>query len=594
MTKMAHLPISSILLVAFGSMAHAETPSSEFLDYDNIPYLPGDRQMPAKIQLNSPDNSSSIEVWVIYHDNIDYLQNRHLDDEIPMGKAKLESVDSKGVAKYTFIFPHRDHPAPNKQDKNPYIYHSGAKLYYKWAMRRPNDKEWKESGVVDFRLPDKLSIVNFGDSYSSGEGAPNKNPPLWENEQCHRSANSGQAKAVAKLKRDYPDTAIAFKNVACSGAEIDEGVIRSQKKRTFFQDADFPTLVPPQVDQARRWLSENHYDKLNIAMFSIGGNDVNFGGAVQHFLIEPGNLVSNDKKAENMRTQIATGIAQLPTAYDALKNDMDLSFDYDSVLVTAYPDPLRSQDKSFCGDSERNYGGCWGFIEKLNSQDEFKYGYTNILTPLDEAIKNKVNSYDNWRFVGGVLNADAQKHGLCNCQEPYFNTIGASMASQNSNTEPLDPHGTMHPNRSGHENLYLPPVYKALKDELLRIRTVYARERAIEAAKQKSEKQAREVAVEKAKEESKNKQLEMRAKQSNYSMLVTSKLDSIPKAATARSLIPGELLGKIQEKTSNISFVDNAPDSRQPDDYEPRPKDVSETIGKNLTSPGPTLIIHTP
>ena len=165
---------------------------------------------------------------------------------------------------------------------------SGKRLHYKWIKRKGATQVASE--IVEFRMPDKLTIVNFGDSYASGEGAPYASGPKWgsSGEQCHRSSNSGQAKAVRAYKTAHPESAIAFLNVACSGAGVRDGITGSQKKKGFFEQEDFPTRVKPQYEQARRWLDDNSFEQLNIAIVSIGGNDIGFGPLVTTFLIEPG------------------------------------------------------------------------------------------------------------------------------------------------------------------------------------------------------------------------------------------------------------------------------------------------------------------
>ena len=158
-----------------------------------------------------------------------------------------------------------------------------------------------------------------------------------------RIAACGASLSLNRLSPVRPRRLIAFINVACSGAEIYEGIIVTQEKRGLFQDENSPPiLVKPQGDQVHEWLGNNHYEKLNIAMFSIGGNDIGFGPTVRNFLIVPsGNLVGTDSEASKTRGNLKTAFAsKLPEAYDTLKPYMDAHFDYDAVLVTAYPIPL--------------------------------------------------------------------------------------------------------------------------------------------------------------------------------------------------------------------------------------------------------------
>ncbi|HZM67883.1 MAG TPA: hypothetical protein VFC16_16450 [Nakamurella sp.] len=88
------------------------------------------------------------------------------------------------------------------------------------------------------RIRDYL-IVSVGDSLASGEGNPDRpgsyhvhvdlhghvsastvRAAQWKDRRCHRSANSGPARAAAALERSSPYTSVTFVSLACSGAEI--------------------------------------------------------------------------------------------------------------------------------------------------------------------------------------------------------------------------------------------------------------------------------------------------------------------------------------------------------------------------------------
>ena len=470
------------------------SPSPVFVSADDYPYGPGDRRMTARIKLVPGETSATVESWVVYAESRDAVASGQIGGNVPHGKAKTGQVDSAGVMTVTFTFPHTDQPAPNPTDRNAQNIKGGKRVYYKWIKRKGTTQVASE--IVEFRMPDKLTIVNFGDSYASGEGAPYASGPKWGStgEQCHRSSNSGQAKAVRAYKAAHPETAIAFLNVACSGAGVRDGITCSQKKKGCFEQEDFPTRVKPQYEQARKWLDDNSFEQLNIALVSIGGNDVGFGPLVTTFLIEPGNLADpNDGNARRARENVAINIREnIPLNYDELKDVFDATFDYDRVLVTAYPDPTRDKDGHFCGKPLTLYGACWGPVEAFNSQPEFEFAYSHILVAMNKTIGDKVRGFakSGWVFLDDGP-TKSQRHGMCNCDVPYINTIGASFLDQN------DPFGTMHPNRRGHEKIYLPVVLDALEKEILKIRKDYAKEHAKEMAKEQARRKA-EMAAAKA------------------------------------------------------------------------------------------------
>lgn len=535
--------MSLVLLPLFAPCAEAQSPPPVFVSFDSHPFGPGDRNMTGKIKLQSGENTGNIEAWVVYADSREAVVSGQLGGNVPHGRAKTGVVDSAGAMTVTFIFPHLDHPTPNAVDRHPQQYRSGKKLSYKWVKKKGTTQA--ASHIVEFRMPDPLTIVNFGDSYASGEGAPYSSGKKWgsSGDQCHRSGNSGQAKAVKAYKKGHAETAIAFLNVACSGAKVLDGITRSQEKRGFLEDEDFPPgVVKPQYKQAKEWLEKNHYEQLNIAIVSIGGNDIGFGPLVTKFLIMPGNLADqNDAGARSARKTVARKIREnIPANYDELRNRFDEHFDYDRVLVTAYPDPTRDKQGQPCGKPFTIYGVCWGPVEALNNQDEFKFAVAGILTPMNNTIKEKVRSFPRWVFLDGTV-AKAQQHGLCNCDVPYFNTIGASLAEQQ------DPSGTMHPNRLGHEKIYLPVVRDALKMEIAKIRIEYARERAKEIAKERARRKS-----------------EMAAAQSRVRQ---SQVTARP-VVESTAKISADVLQKARETASKIRRVEGVRDEPQADDHE--------------------------
>jgi hypothetical protein len=89
-----------------------------------------------------------------------------------------------------------------------------------------------------------LLVVSLGDSYSSGEGVPDLDfaraqapaladrngnalprPAIWWDQRCHRSLNSAPAQAAMDLARRNDHVQVVFVSFACSGAEIDRGLL---------------------------------------------------------------------------------------------------------------------------------------------------------------------------------------------------------------------------------------------------------------------------------------------------------------------------------------------------------------------------------
>jgi hypothetical protein len=220
---------------------------------ESYPFGPGDRRTTIKVKLLAGETTNNIEYWVLYSNDRPLLTGAHVGSEFPHGQAVLERDDATGDLKANFIFPHSDNPTPNLKDVEPRKFNSGAKVYFKWVKKTESTSV--DSPIVEFTMPDKLTIVNMGDSYAAGEGAPHTGDNKWLDERAHRSSNSGQALAVKAFKARLPGTAIAFLNVASSGAGVTEGILQSQKRKGFFQSEVHATPIEPS-DRASPKLDE--------------------------------------------------------------------------------------------------------------------------------------------------------------------------------------------------------------------------------------------------------------------------------------------------------------------------------------------------
>ncbi|MFN3482119.1 MAG: hypothetical protein ACK4YX_03755 [Rhabdaerophilum calidifontis] len=189
-------------------------------------------------------------------------------------------------------------------------------------------------------------IAGIGDSFASGEGNPDKpvtfgdevthvsdydksshlpngnkqlyplrvgravnqgggmSSPTWLNGQCHRSLYSQQVKTALALALEQPHLVVTFTGYACTGAEIDEGLLgfwaaRDDVPARFRDDA--PQLVKLLRDYCRRaadyeYFDAGDYDPVDwrrlprcaewrsrppdAVLLSIGGNDLGFSRVI--------------------------------------------------------------------------------------------------------------------------------------------------------------------------------------------------------------------------------------------------------------------------------------------------------------------------
>ena len=146
--------------------------------------------------------------------------------------------------------------------------------------------------------PDNIVILALGDSYSSGEGNPDRTRfgggLLWadasdaevrkSHADAHRSTTAWSAQAALELERSDPHSSVTYVNVAKSGAETDD----------VYGEGG-------QIDQASEILGDQKIDAIPI---SIGGNDGGFAIAVILYLIRSLGI---DIQKKEVRTRILNG-----------------------------------------------------------------------------------------------------------------------------------------------------------------------------------------------------------------------------------------------------------------------------------------------
>ena len=143
-------------------------------------------------------------------------------------------------------------------------------------------------------------VVSMGDSYSSGEGNPTQYDPSqpdstldealadnglgwseggkWDYANCHRSTRSGQANAAVDAERADPHSSITFIYVACSGAQIENGILG-------IKDGNLGGAEVPQAKQAHDLVIANGRD-IDAVVLGIGGNDIGFVPIVAEGIIQ--------------------------------------------------------------------------------------------------------------------------------------------------------------------------------------------------------------------------------------------------------------------------------------------------------------------
>ena len=228
-------------------------------------------------------------------------------------------------------------------------------------------------------------ILGLGDSFSSGEGNPDTpvrfvkaglrgkggnwykasidtaGKAKWLDEHCHRSLYSYQNIAAMWLAAKSTHKAVYFIPLACSGAEIWDGVLERQKKPPGAKNAAGRNRLS-QLHAAREVLECKKGDclyKPNIIFISIGGNDVFFASLIKAALVPARgrnpitsalipllrnayglNTVLDDAYGKLVqRQELGTQIAYMLEQFDKT----GLLAQKPELAVTGYPDLLRRE-----------------------------------------------------------------------------------------------------------------------------------------------------------------------------------------------------------------------------------------------------------
>ena len=286
---------------------------------------------------------------------------------------------------------------------------------------------------VEARAQESLPfhLVALGDSYASGQGAPDENfkcwkfwrTPRWQNRRCNRSWNAPASQAASRLRAEGYD--VEFDSFACSGATIYFGLIGP------YDGAEPPkgphTFLFPQVEELAALDSLRPVDALTI---SIGGNDILFGPIVAAC------SAPIDCRLEPLKELVRERLANLPGRLDRLAVSLQGIVEPAGIFIVAYPNPATDSDGSYC-DGEPSGDPLAGIDEA-----EARWAGEWVLPRLNRALCKAAKRH-GWTYVRGTA---FEGHGWC-ARDSWINTFRESARQQASYR------GTVHPNVAGHSRV---------------------------------------------------------------------------------------------------------------------------------------------
>jgi hypothetical protein len=236
-----------------------------------------------------------------------------------------------------------------------------------------------------------ILIVSLGDSYGSGEGAPDIPQVVspsgqvtnarWVDERCHRSANAASAVAARQLEAADPHSTVTFLSFACSGATISTPYFKDGSQLDPYQPGPgqqphgtgilgkYRGIVPPDKDD---WSEAAKLDsqiaqltyaltdggktttprEVHALTISGGGNDMGFGPVAlvctlyweckDHFVAD-----ANGGGQIRLSDRFNQSVATMPARYAALKSALG-GLTIHNTYITQYPDPSRNDSGGPC------------------------------------------------------------------------------------------------------------------------------------------------------------------------------------------------------------------------------------------------------
>lgn len=336
----------------------------------------------------------------------------------------------------------------------------------------------------------------MGDSYASGEGNPergisdpkqveNFSGLRWGNDAsiwvplpnatlaadvttCHRSDESGVAKAHRRLRSAYPTVDFKLGFVACSGATTES--LRQAGH-------DGPAMVsaallgeqrvtqPSQISRIKQH-KETNDGQLDAVYMSIGGNDFGFPDLVRDCTQPVSNCLDRWQGPDG---EAAKQLDDLVDSYNKLDDAIRGELGSVPILIHQLPNPLHdgSGTPAVClGDdynahAEVGFGRFDDFLQDNVSGGEAAFAFA-VPEALNQVMRTAAGVH-GWRAIAP---AAFEGHGICT-RRPFANLNSDALRLQGRDSPNtaffLISNGILHPNNAGYD-AYADRIVSAVGD----------------------------------------------------------------------------------------------------------------------------------
>ena len=346
-------------------------------------------------------------------------------------------------------------------------------------------------------------IVAMGDSFTSGEGNPERNhssltPAQWLDYRCHRSVFSYPVVTATALALADPRHSVTLVHVACSGAQTTIGVLepyagiisrrqagglwrsrwllgqsRSSVPSHWRRYGTEVEKLPSQLDQVANLLDPaggKPKRRPDLLLISAGVNDVGFTGLLETLARRrcgEACLAELRRKrelldcAEASTTPATRSFKCLELRLAQMRAALDATLRPQATYLMEYIDPLRDEKNSLCTNEPLHkrrllngvLGPLQGTLGRLwpieITEQEFRFADEEFYVPLKQALA-KTAAVPGWAVPSPTDAHEQRKRGFCSSPS-WYHTFEESKARQRTSPGTLiESTGTLHPNVFGH------------------------------------------------------------------------------------------------------------------------------------------------